>query len=310
MAIERIHFQKGFSLAEFYANYGTESQCAHALARSRWPEGFRCDRCEGTRHSVFQRNGKTYWQCSRCRHQTTVTAGTAFQQSKIPLTAWFLAMYLLTQTKSNVSALALMRHLDVSYKTAWLVKHKLLQIMMITEKRRRLGGSVSLLSFRLSSRSNRSRTERAASSHEFLIATQSPRSGAGPFVTFHPLSSVTSETWVYDTFMSDAVIFSSAPLGFEKNAGEREFIDSIGLTRMQSEVPQSSKAILGNIRSAIRGTYHSVNTRKYGIRYLTEAQFRFNRRTTMRTALYDLLNAGSATRAVTEDRIRAAEACT
>jgi len=69
---------------------------------------------ENPSHSTFIHDGRQHWQCQACRYQTTVTAGTIFQATKLPLTLWFLAMYLLTQAKNNVAALELMRHLGVN----------------------------------------------------------------------------------------------------------------------------------------------------------------------------------------------------
>ncbi|MES1934867.1 transposase, IS1595 family protein [Salinisphaera hydrothermalis C27AD] len=65
-------------------------------------------------HTTFERAGRGYWPCRRCRHQTTVTAGTLFDSRKLHLTTWFLAMHLLPQAKNNVSALALRRQLGVN----------------------------------------------------------------------------------------------------------------------------------------------------------------------------------------------------
>ena len=109
-----------------------------------WPEGFRCPECGDERHSSFVRESRDCWQCHRCRHQTTVTAGTIFEATKFPLTRWFIAMHLMTQAKNNVSALELKRHLGVRYKTAWLMKHKLLQVMTEREERRVLDGRVEI----------------------------------------------------------------------------------------------------------------------------------------------------------------------
>ncbi len=71
-------------------------------------------------------------------------AGTIFDSSKLPLTTWFLAMHLLTQSKNNVSALELKRHLGVSYPTAWLLKHKLMQVMADREQGRQLKGRIEI----------------------------------------------------------------------------------------------------------------------------------------------------------------------
>ena len=144
MGINKVQFQKGLSIAAFMDQYGTEEQCHAALVASRWATGFICPSCECSRHCTFVRKGLQYWQCSACREQTTVTCGTIFEATKLPLTRWFLAMHLLTQAKNNVSALELKRHLGVRYKTAWLMKHKLLQVMCEREESRQLDGRVEI----------------------------------------------------------------------------------------------------------------------------------------------------------------------
>ena len=128
MPMNRVQFQKGLSLPEFMDRYGTEEQCEQALVAARWPSGFACPVC-GVMQSrtSFRREGRLYWQCAGCQYQCSVTSGTVFEATKLPLTRWFLAMQLLTQAKNNVSALELTRQLGVSYRTAWLIKHKLLQ---------------------------------------------------------------------------------------------------------------------------------------------------------------------------------------
>jgi transposase-like protein len=105
---------------------------------SRWPQGFCCPHCTHEGHSTFVHQGRQYWQCQRCRHQTTVLAGTVFDATKLPL-----AMHLMTQAKNNVSALELKRHLGLRYKSAWLMKHKLLQVMVEREAYRVLKGRVA-----------------------------------------------------------------------------------------------------------------------------------------------------------------------
>jgi ribosomal protein L37AE/L43A len=119
MAQNPIQFQPGMSLDDCFARYGTEAQCAAALEASRWPQGFVCPRCGATTHSRFQADGRAYWQCAQCRVQTSLTCGTLLASSKLPLTTWFQAMYLVTENKNNLSALSLKRHLGVCYRTAW-----------------------------------------------------------------------------------------------------------------------------------------------------------------------------------------------
>jgi hypothetical protein len=84
------------------------------------------------------------FQCTGCRHQTSLIAGTVFQGTKLPLTIWFLAIYLISQAKTGLSALALKRQLGVSYPTARLIHHKLMQVMADRESRYVLDGKVQV----------------------------------------------------------------------------------------------------------------------------------------------------------------------
>lgn len=126
MSLNRIQFQPGMSVNELHKPYGTEAQCEAALSQARWPSGFACPHCGSTAAFSFYLHGQPGWQCSDCHRQTSLTSGTIFHSTKLPLTIWFQAMYFLTQTKNNVSALELKRLLGVSYPTAWRVKHKLM----------------------------------------------------------------------------------------------------------------------------------------------------------------------------------------
>ncbi|MEA3276808.1 MAG: IS1595 family transposase, partial [Pseudomonadota bacterium] len=142
MPQNKIQFQPGMSLSELIERFGTEALCEAALERARWPSRFVCPQCGESVHCTFLTDGRKYWQCAHCRAQTTVRSGTLFHASKLPLTKWFQAICLVTQNKSNISALSLKRHLGVCYRTAWRIKHKLLEAMAESESRRLLKGVV------------------------------------------------------------------------------------------------------------------------------------------------------------------------
>ena len=141
-ATEQDPVSAWYAVEQLIERFGTEVQCEVALVRARWPSGFVCPECGESAHSTFLADGRRYWQCAHCRTQTTVRSGTLFHASKLPLTVWFQAIYLVTQNKSNLSALSLKRHLGVCYRTAWRVKHKLLEAMAERESRRLLTGVV------------------------------------------------------------------------------------------------------------------------------------------------------------------------
>ncbi|MBE7567990.1 transposase [Acidithiobacillus thiooxidans] len=98
----------------FSAAICTEEQCATALESARWPNGFHYPRCGRTRHSVLKCGSRKTFQCSHCRYQTSLIAGTLFQGTYLLLTLLFLAIYPISQAKTGISAFVLSRQLGVS----------------------------------------------------------------------------------------------------------------------------------------------------------------------------------------------------
>ena len=144
MAFNQIQFQHGMSIPEFVRSFGTEAQCAEAIKAARWPEGFRCPRCSSSDHYVVGHGARKLFQCNGCRHQTSLTAGSLMAHTKLPLTTWFLAIYLISQAKTGLSALALKRQLGVSYPTAWLLHQKINRAMATQDATHQLSGTVQL----------------------------------------------------------------------------------------------------------------------------------------------------------------------
>jgi transposase-like protein len=142
VARNSVQFQKGLSESEFEQQYGTEAACREALFRWRWPEGFECPICGEQRHSAIR--SRQLFQCSACRRQTSLTAGTIFAATKVPLRTWFRALYHVTQTKKGISSLELARRLGVTQSTAWTIKHKLGQVMLERDAERLLAGRIEL----------------------------------------------------------------------------------------------------------------------------------------------------------------------
>ena len=95
MARNPVQFQKGISLNDFLSLYGTEQQCFDTLYRWRWPDGFVCPNCGHDRGC--QLTTHKLQQCYRCNRQTSITAGTIFEATKLPLTVWFQGIYFMTQ---------------------------------------------------------------------------------------------------------------------------------------------------------------------------------------------------------------------
>src|SRR3712207_3432200 len=139
---------RGLSEAEFRERFGGEEACRRALFEMRWREGLTCPACGGRGvcgRSFCELKARKPFQCNRCKRQVRLTAGTVFQDTKLPLTVWFAAIYHLTQGKGGISSVELGRRLGVKQGTAWLMKHKLMRAMAAREAAKpRLSGRVEL----------------------------------------------------------------------------------------------------------------------------------------------------------------------
>ena len=129
------------TLLELERRFSSEEACIEYLAALRWPAGWACPRCAGVDAWSIRR---ARWLCGHCRYEMSVTAGTIFQDSHLPLTIWFRAMWQITSQKNGISALGLQRVLGLgSYKTAWAMLHKLRRAM-VRPGRDRLAGVVEV----------------------------------------------------------------------------------------------------------------------------------------------------------------------
>ena len=112
------------TLQEFQAAFPDEQACWETLRRARWPKGFVCPRCGHQASSWIAT--RRLEQCCRCRYQCSVTAGTVFHRTRVPLLTWFWAIFFVARHKKGISALKLQRDTGLgSYKTAWSMLHRL-----------------------------------------------------------------------------------------------------------------------------------------------------------------------------------------
>ena len=114
---------RDIDLPRLIEKFGSEDKCHEYLARLRWPSGIECPRCGGT--TISQIKARRQYDCDDCRYQFSVRVGTIFHDSKLPLWKWFLATYLICQSKKGISSKQLERMLGVSYKTAWYLSHRI-----------------------------------------------------------------------------------------------------------------------------------------------------------------------------------------
>src|SRR5712664_2609466 len=115
------------NLVELVQKFADDEKCRAYIEALRWPKGVTCPRCKGEKvYSILKRD---QFVCDSCSYQFSATAGTIFHDSHLPLWKWFLAAYLLMESKKGMSANQLKRTLEVSYKTAWYLCHRIRKAM-------------------------------------------------------------------------------------------------------------------------------------------------------------------------------------
>lgn len=313
MPKNKVQFQRGMSLVEFMAQYGSLEQCEAALFAWRWPRGFVCPECGHTGHCVLA--GRKLFQCYACSRQTSVTAGTLFAGSKLPLNTWFLAMHLITQAKNGIASLALSRQLGISQNSAWLMKQKLMQAMLEREAGRRLSGLIQIDDAYWGGRRRGYKRGRGTRGKApFVAAVETDAVGHPCRMSLNRVKGFRSRElarWSQARLAVGSHIYSDglACFGAVKDAGCAHTpvrMSGPGVTRRR-HVLHWVDTLLGNVKNAIHGTYHAIRS-KHLPRYLAEFAYRFNRRFDLAGMLARLAIAAAQTPPMPYRLVRLAEA--
>lgn len=314
MAQNKVQYQRGLSMPEFFDAYGSVEQCEALVRGWRWPQGFSCPRCQGSWHSEFRRGDRLYFQCSACRYQCSLVSGTVFESSRLPLPTWFLAMHLMTQAKNNVSALELKRHLGVSYPTAWLLKHKLMQVMVDREQGRQLTGRVEIDDAYLGGEVRGGKAGRGSPNKvPFVAAVQTTESGQAVVMCLskRPFTKESIREFAESSLAAPATLVSDGLGCFTAVRGlgirHEAHVTGGGAASVGNPAFLAVNTALGNIKTSLAGTYHAFGFRKYAHRYLGQVQYLFNRRFDLRAILGRLARAASQAGPCPLRALRAAE---
>lgn len=300
MAKDKVQFQEGISLHEFFERYGTEKQCEQTLFKVRWPDGFKCEKC--CHDSYCYIKSRATFQCTRCKFQTSVKRNTLFHSSNLPLTKWFLAIFLITQSKNGIAALPLKRHLGVSYNTAWKMRQKLMQAMSEQDAKRKLSGLITIDDAYLGGKMKGKRGRGSENKSPFIAAVSLTSKGHPKYVKFTPVKSFSSESigkWAKSYLYPRSIVATDGLAGFNiiSKINEHKHISiPMKKDRMTGEIPYFHwvNTILGNVKSALTGTYRSSRS-VYHERYLAEFQYRINRRFDLRSLFTSLIYAATYT---------------
>jgi transposase-like protein len=268
------------TLMEFETLFSTEENCRQYLVQLRWPEGFQCPRCGGTKH---WRLDDLYIQCANCHSQATVTAGTIFQGTNLPLTVWFRAIWWITSQKDGASALGLKRILGCSYKTAWTLLHKLRRAM-VRPGRDRLSGNVEVDETYLGGLEEGLHGRQIKEKTLIAIAAQFEGNKIGRIRMKQVLdaSAESLHAFIKESIEPGSVVYTDGWPGYaglENNGYEHKVTVLKRSRKSASDLLPRVHRIASLLKRWLMGTHQGAISHEHLDYYLDEYVFRFNRRT-------------------------------
>jgi len=266
------------TLMELERRFSDEAACRGYLFALRWPQGFVCPAC-GERGAAIRRD---LWRCERCGRETSVMAGTIFQDSKLPLTIWFRAMWQVTSQKNGISALGLQRVLGLgSYKTAWTLLHKLRRAM-VRPGRERLRGVVEVDEAYWGGEESGVRGRQTEDKALIAVAVEADGENIGRIRLRHipDTDRATLHGFIQQSIEPGSTVATDGLQAY------RELEGYVHDRQIQKHQPTDAEHLLPRVHRVISllkrwllGTHQGGIAHEYREDYLNEFTFRFNRRT-------------------------------
>ena len=278
------------TLAEFQSRFASEDDCRRYLVECRWTDGYRCPRC---RHpEAYELSTRGLLQCTSCRHQVSVTAGTVMHRTRMPLHLWFWAAYLVTTHTPGFSALQLQRQLGLNrYETAWAMLQKIRRAMVRPE-RDRISGTVEVDEAYVGGVEEGRRGGRQRDTNKAIVVGAVEVRGRGSgrirLAVVEDLSAVSLIPFVETSVEPGSTVLTDGWRGY---GPLRKAYDHRPTTQGD---PKTAKLlprvhrVFSNLKTWLKGTHHGVSS-KHLPHYVNEFVFRFNRRRTPMAAFQSLL---------------------
>lgn len=271
---------ESIDLLKFQRSFPDESSCLDFLFRLRWPQGFSCPRCGGRIHS-FIRTRRLY-QCRACRYQASVTAGTVFHKTRTPIAKWFWMIFMMSRQKSGVSILRMQELLGIgSYRTAWLMGHKIRKAMEERDSSRKLAGLLEMGDTTLNPEKSdkHSRSKRSAVKLVVGVERQGRQAGLCAMKIVERVSSDSLVALAKEKIEAGSEVRTSSLHAYETLRNEGYDQRSVA-KRRDARFGRKLRwvhTLIENIKGNIRGVHHGVS-KKHLTRYVAEFCYRFNRR--------------------------------
>lgn len=262
------------NLPKLVEQFGSEDRCREYLEALRWPDGVVCPRCESK--SVSKIETRNQFDCNSCRYQFSVTAGTIFHDSHLPLWKWFLAVYLIGESKKGISAKQLQRMLGVSYKTAWHLAHRIRDAMGDDEQPL-LRGIVEVDETYVGGRKRH--VGQGFKGNKAVVVGAVQRDGEVRLKVVADRSRKSIEAFIAEHADSTTRIFTDDYAGYDGLPPERheKVNHSIEEWNRDGVHTQTIEGVWSLFKRSIVGSYHKISV-KHLPAYLDEMEFRFNNR--------------------------------
>ncbi len=291
------------SLFEFQERFPDEAACAGYLFGLRWPDGFCCPACGHGQAWELKHKPWTY-HCRGCHRQTSLKAGTVMHGSKLALTTWFWAAWLMAAHSNGISALQLQKQLGLgSYKSAWLLCAKLRRAMFDPE-RNPLKGMVEIDETSLNHRSRndppqpgqgRDLTGRMALAGAVEVIGEAP--GRIRLAPIKDYSAASLHGFIAANVAEGATGKTDGWAGYLNTPGLNHDAHVVGNMAAHVVLPWIHR-VFSNLKTWALGVYHGLRP-KHLKAYLDEFAFRFNRRQTRPAAFRSLLRIATVQSPVT-----------
>lgn len=312
MKRSKVQFQKGFSLQDFLHQFGQEEQCQKAVFRAKWPNGWTCPQCGAK--EFYKLASRQIYQCKLCHRQTSLIANTIFAATKLPLATWSLAIFFLTQSKEGMAALNLCRFLGISDRAALRMKHKLQLVMKNDDDKRKLHGLIIVDDVYNGGKRQGGKRGRGAPGKSPIIAALSRNEMGHPIhlrlSRVKAFSCDAVRAWAEQHLEPESIIISDGLGCFNTftSDGHIHFVRTTGNSRDPERIKPFNwlNIIIGNVKNAIRGTYHGVS-KKHLSRYLGEFSFRFNHRFRLELMVPALIKLATRSKPIPQHQLRLAE---
>jgi len=250
------------------------------LANIRWPEGPICVHCQGKKVYTLKVAGtskRVVLKCATCRKQFSATVGTIFERSHIPLSKWFMAFQLMASSKKGMSAHQLHRMLQITYKSAWFLAHRIRHVMKQTPFGGKLGGIVEADETYIGGKSR----GRGHIDNKIPVFALVERGGKVRSFTMPLVTSVNLKRAIHEHVDKSATLMTDEFIGYKQigkafvehhtvNHSEKEYVRGTASTN-------TVEGYFSLLKRGLTGTYHHVSPRHLH-RYLDEFNFRYNAR--------------------------------